>query len=380
MLRALLLALLAGCVVAATMLLPPERIYVEAAQVADLATYPVLLSAAALLYLYFRLTPRDTGWLAAAAVFGTAQGIGYATIRVTMEDDLRAGSAWMLLSQVVVALIFCLMLAASGRVRVPMDPLVLGLSLALATTGVRLMLVHGVQPSPVLRDLQPALTAAVLLLNAAMAALLVLRVPLPAWAAGRLAAVVVLLGLAQVLVFPVPVEDWRSLLVVALDVAGATLLAVTCLELVWTVLSRADRAEQQLRDLEAQVRNDRTLLHEVTGTVAGISAASQLLSLPVGLDPQERRRLAELLVAETARVNKLLDGSRGRPGRRRPRHADRLGAVRPRDPRPARGLAPDWPPRARPARPPPRGVGRAARQRRTSCAEPGPRRDRRAAG
>ena len=305
-LRALLLALLAGCVVAATMLLPHDRIYAEAAQVADLATYPALLSAAALLYLYYRLTPRDTGWLAAAAVFGTSQGIGYAAIRVAMADDVRARSAWMLLSQVVVALILCLMLAASGRVRVPMDPLVLGLSLALATTGSRLMLVHGVQPSPVLRDLEPALTAAVLLLYAAMAALLVLRVPLPAWAGWRLAAVVALLGLAQVLVFPVPVEGWRSLLVVALDVAGATLLAVTCLELVWTVLSRADRAEQQLRDLEAQVRNDRTLLHEVTGTVAGISAASQLLSLPVGLDPQERRRLAELLVAETARVNKLL--------------------------------------------------------------------------
>ena len=91
MVRGLLAALLVGHVVAAAWLLPPNHIYAHAAQVADLATYPVLLAAAALLYVYFRLAPGDdAAWLAAAAVFGTAQGVGYAAMRVAMEDDVRA--------------------------------------------------------------------------------------------------------------------------------------------------------------------------------------------------------------------------------------------------------------------------------------------------
>ena len=316
MVRGVIAALLIGHVAAAAWLLPPNHIYAHAAQVADLATYPVLLAAAALLYVYFRLTPgQDAAWLAVAAVFGTAQGVGYAATRVVMEDHVRARPAWMLLSQVAVAMILSLLLAASGRLRVPVDPMVLGLSLALAITGARLVLVDGVEPAPLLRDLEPALGATVLLLYAVMGALLVRRVPLPAWAGWRLAGVVGLLGLAQLLIYPVPAEDWRSLLVVALDVGGATLLAVTSLELVRTAIARIDRAEEQVRELEAHMREDRTLLHEVAGTVAGISAASQLLSVPARLAPAERQQLEKLLISETARVDRLLAAAKvGTPG------------------------------------------------------------------
>ena len=41
---------------------------------------------------------------------------------------------------------------------------------------------------------------------------------IPRWAAQRLAFAVATLGLAAALAFPLPHEDWRSLLVVALDV------------------------------------------------------------------------------------------------------------------------------------------------------------------
>ncbi len=316
--RGLLAALLAGHVVAAAWLLPPNHIYAHAAQVADLATYPVLLAAAALFYIYFRVAPGEDGaWLAVAAVFGSAQGLAYSAMRVAMEDDVRARPTWMLVSQVVVALLLGLMLAASGRLRVPVDPIVLGLSLALVISGARLVLVHGVEPPPVLRDLEPVLAVAVLLLYGVMGALLVRRVPIPASTGWRLAAVVGLLGLAHVLTYPLPQEDWRSLLAVVLDVAGATLLAVTSLELVRTAAARTDRAEEQVRELEAHLRDDRTLLHEVAGRVAGISAASRLLSVMRGLAPAERRRLAELLISETARVDRLLASSKvGRPATR----------------------------------------------------------------
>jgi len=309
--RGLLAALLIGHVVAAAWLLPPNDIYAHAAQVADLATYPVLLSAAALLYVYFRLTPdEDAAWLAVAAVFGTAQGVAYAAMRVAMEDDVRARPVWMLLSQVAVALLVGLLLAASGRLRVPVDPVALGLALALAITGARLVLVDGVEPAPLLRDNELLLGAAVLLLYGVMGALLVRRVPIPASAGWRLAAVVGLLGTAQVVTYPLPPDNWLSLLAVALNVSGATLLAVTSLGLVRTALVRAERAEEQVRELEAHVREDRTLLHEVAGTVAGITAATRLLSVPARLAPAERRQLEKLLASETARVDRLLASSK----------------------------------------------------------------------
>ena len=309
--RGLLAALLVGHVVAAAWLLPPNHIYTHAAQVAELATYPVLLAAAALLYIYFRVAPGDEGaWLAVAAVFGSAQGLAYSAMRVAMEDDVRARPTWMLVSQVAVALLLGLILAASGRLRVPVDPIVLGLSVALVISGARLVLVHGVEPPPVLRDLEPVLAVAVLLLYGVVGALLVRRVPIPTSTGWRLAAVVGLLGLAHVLTYPLPQEDWRSLLAVVLAVAGATLLAVASLELVRTATARTDRAEEQVRELEAHLREDRTLLHEVAGSVAGITAATRLLSVDARLAPAERQQLEKLLISEAARVDRLLASSK----------------------------------------------------------------------
>jgi signal transduction histidine kinase len=248
-------------------------------------------------------------WLAAAAAFGTAQGVGYAALRVVLEDEIRVRPGWMLFSQVVVAAVLCLMLAMPGRLRMPVDPVVLGLSLALVITGARLVVMDRMPLAPVLQDLTPALGLTLTVLYGLMAAMLTLRPSVPEWAAWRLAVVVASLGLAQVLTYPVPVDGWRSVVVVTLDVGGAALLAMTSLELVRTAVRRTDAAEEEVRRLEAHVRDDRTLIHEVAGTVAGISAASRLLSLPAGLDGHERRALEDLLVAETARVDRLLTAS-----------------------------------------------------------------------
>jgi len=310
LLRGLFGALLAGCVLATILLLPPERIYAHAAQVTELATYPLMLVAAAFLYVYFRLTPNEgTAWLATAAVFGTAQGVGYAAMRVVLEDEIRANPGWLLLTEVVVAGLLVALLALSGAVRSSVDPLLLGLVLAAATTATRLGLIERMDPTPSLQGLSPVLTAALLTLYGALGLLLIRHVRLPAWAARRLALVVGLLGVAQSLTYPVPPDDWRSLVAVGLNVAGTTLLAVTSLDMVRAEVDRQDETERQVQTLEAHIQDDRTLLHEVAATVGGISAASRLLSIHMGLDPQERRRLEELLGAETARLDRMLAAS-----------------------------------------------------------------------
>ncbi len=288
----LVITMLAALAVLGLVLLQPDRIYAHAAQTAELATYPVMLAAAALLYVYFRLTPQDgTAWLATAAVFGTTQAAGYALMRVVMEDEVRHNSGWLMLTQVVVAAVLVGMTAAQRVLRDFADPLLVGLGLGFAVTTWRLALVDRVDPSPALeRGLVP-LAVLLLVLFSGMAIQLVRSIRLPRWASLRLAAVVGVLGAGQVLTYPVAHDDARSVVAVGLFVLGNALLAVTTVHLVRDALTHQHDVQRQVETLEAHRRQDRTLIHEMVGTVAGISAASRLLAL-ASLPLPERRRLA----------------------------------------------------------------------------------------
>ena len=145
-----------------------------------------------------------------------------------------------------------------------------------------------------------------LVLYGVMAVLLLRSDRLPAAATRRLGLVVVLLGTAQLLTFPIPPSDWRSLVAAALNVGGAAVLAVTAIHLVRTAMDHQAETDERVRILEGDVQVERTLLHEVAGSVAGISAATRLLTVHTGLGQDERARLTELLVAETARMDRLI--------------------------------------------------------------------------
>ena len=84
---------------------------------------------------------------------------------------------------------------------------------------------------------------------------------------------------------------------------------MTSLELVRTALARQREADSRVDALEAHLRQDRTLIHEVAGTAAAISAASRLLTIRAGMGEPERRRLQELMVAEATRITRLISAS-----------------------------------------------------------------------
>ena len=286
------MALLALPALVVVRLLPPHELYRHAANVTELTTYPVLLVGAALLYVYFRVTPNaGTAGLAAAAVFGTAQGLGHVATRIMLEDEVREQPGWLLLSQVVAAGILVLLLATRGHWRGP-DPLQVGLGLAIALSVGRVVLVERAIPSATLDTLMPLLGGLLLFSYGAVALLLVRTFQLPDWATWRLALAMGLLGMAQLMTYPAAEPDWRSVLSIGQNVAGATLLVLTTLRLV--------------RTLEGHVRHERTLLHEVASSVAGITAASRLLTGRARLDREDRERLIELLIAETARIERLM--------------------------------------------------------------------------
>ncbi len=311
--------LLAGLVIGVLVVLsalaatrfPDLELSRSAAQVVDLAVYPMLLGASALLYAHLRLSgSAATAWLVAAAAFGTAQGTVYSALRVAMEPQARADNGWLAVSEVAVAAMLTAMLAASGRIRLAVNPVLLGLSLAALVTIGRLLLLAWSGPWPSVPGLRAVLLAVVLLLYGASAWLLLRRVRLPAWAGERLALVMVVLGIAHVLTYPVPPADWRSFVAVVLDLWGAVLLGVTSLRLVRTALDHQHAVDLQVRQLEALLREDRTLLHEVATTVAGINAASTLVAT-TSLAPADQRRMVELMARESARLGRMVSPRNG---------------------------------------------------------------------
>jgi signal transduction histidine kinase len=310
--RAALVVVVAGHAMAIDHLLP-DGLYSHAAQITDLATYPVLLAAAVLIYVHFRLDAQGgAAWLATAAVFGISAGVGYAGLRTVMEPEIRSHPGWLALVEVLVAALLVVLLAASGRVPAPADPLLLGLALAILVTTARLGLMVRVEPFPA-PDLVPLLAGAALALYAVTALLVVRSMRLPPGVAHCFAIVVGLLAVSHFLTYPVPPDDWRSVVSIGANLTGTVLLAVTSLRLVRDALRRQAESLLELEELheelahaEAHVRDGRTLLHEIAGTVAGITSASQLLASAAGLSEGKRHRLETLLVSETARLERLL--------------------------------------------------------------------------
>ena len=306
----------------AVKLMPGPHLTAHAAHVAELATYPMLVAGAALLYVHLRLTPGSrTGWLTAAAVFGSAQGVANAVLRAVGREPVQAAAEWLPLLEVLVAAVLVTMLAAGDRAEPPGSPLLTGCTLALLFTTVRVVLIGRFElPHPSdLMERGPELPGAVLpsillVLYTASALLLLRRVGLPAWAGRRMAFSLVLLAVAHVLTFPLPPPDGRSLTAVVLDLVGAGFFVITALRLVRDALARVEDSDRLVTSLEALLRRDQETLHEVAGAVAGISAATHLLRTgQAALDDRDRRRLESLVADENARVERLLGHSAQQP-------------------------------------------------------------------
>lgn len=101
----------------------------------------------------------------------------------------------------------------------------------------------------------------------------------------------------------------------AMVVAALALATVTGIELLVVALREAEARMWALSDraelAERMVRLDAEVLHEVRGTVAGISSASRILQdMPGSLVPEHQARLRQLLTSEVERLQHMLTGER----------------------------------------------------------------------
>ena len=297
-------------------LVPEMRALAQAAAVTELVTYPLLLMAAVGFYVHARISSEErTAWITVAIVFGTSQGAAYAVLRVADPEAVLDRPGLMLLVDLLVAAVVLGLIRGTGRRRLPGDPLAIGLLLGLTVTVLRLVMVWAVAPSLTLQALQTVMVGIVIVLL--LATVLTLLTRLPDSVGRSLAAVVVLLGTGHLLTHPAPPEDVRSLVVIVADLVGAFILAVTT----WRLLQRALREppgvlalQDQLEVAEAEVRQDRTLLHEVATAVAGIAAASELLTSTPLLADAQRQRMLRMLALEGSRLGRLAERQEGEAG------------------------------------------------------------------
>lgn len=297
---------------------PGSRDLATAAAVTDLITYPALLMGALLLYVHTRVAPGVVSpGLATAVVFGTSQGVAYAVLRLTMPDSIHGRPGWLMLLELVVAGVLVALLASGDRLRLLGDPLIVGLGLGAAVSAVRLLLVTWAAPLPgAIQDQVAMLGVLVLLVHVAAAGLVIHRGLAPRSAAVPLGVLWVLFGLIHLLTYPTPPPDVRSLVAVVADLVGAVLFCTTTWRLLQGALAGATRLEmlQELLEVaEAEVRQDRTVLHEVASAAAGITSVSQLLASGQVGDAAARDRMMRLLAAESARLQRLSAGRADEP-------------------------------------------------------------------
>ncbi|WP_141014249.1 sensor histidine kinase [Nocardioides sambongensis] len=138
--------------------------------------------------------------------------------------------------------------------------------------------------------------------------------PLPAWLTRRVIAAMVLLTISRVDVVPNGEPYVEGVLIVTASILGATLLLCATLA---GLRNEIQHHEEWLESLgtkvalmEAQQVDQRSRMHEITNTVAGIACASRLIHDQGDLRREDRARLEGMLDREAARLVRILGDDR----------------------------------------------------------------------
>lgn len=270
------------------------------------------LGVALALYVRWRITRAPAvAWVTTAVTALSLEHVVIAVTALVVPDRVAQRPAWALLVDAAFTGVIGAMVLYQ-RSRLPrFDPALLGAALALLVAAVRTptLLAH-----PLLETSTSliAVTATVTVLLHAILALALLHIGLPAPLPHALAGATLLLLTCGLVV--VPVRSWHDGGVAGTwaDTGGGLLLAGTAIVLLHATIAESARTVASLRhrvdEIEAGVAADRERLHEINATVAGIATASRLMHSDDELPEQHQERLDELLTAEIARLERLVEG------------------------------------------------------------------------
>jgi signal transduction histidine kinase len=297
---ALVLVLILAPLLATLTLVPDTDVLSTASSARSLVVGTATLAAGVFLYLHWRITTNDTsGWLSLLLAVAAAPGLALGAFSLTHPEEVTAQAGWLFVFRVAIVLGLITAALASRLVRLPSDPLAIGLVVGLAVACVRHVLL--VQAPPLSTPPVLDVVRIVVLVGLAITlSVVVFRLEnLPRWARARVAVGMLLLGVGSAL---------GGVVALATGVLGAVLLAGTAA----AVLHEAIDAEKQqvadlhlrLHDVEVGLREDRARLHEIDATVAGIASAQKLMH--DGLSGDRSDALAAMMRSEVERLQRLV--------------------------------------------------------------------------
>ena len=283
----------------------------------QLSTTLLSLAAGCVLCCHWWITfNRGTAWIGAALLAISIQQLPFSLVRLDSSTAQELSTQYTLLdSLLAVPFLVMLLFGASGyEFRRRVSPLLLGTGVGLGLGAIRFFYTvrdfeswAGVPHAPMWTGWVVTLVVGVL------AAACVLRMDsLPRWARREIAVATVGLVLGHTANLNGVNGDGRvDVIANGVLLAAFVLLSITATELLLDALREHDHELEELAEraqsAEDVVRSDEERLHEVRGSVAGISSASRiLLGLNAELSPAHQRRLTELLGAELDRLEALL--------------------------------------------------------------------------
>lgn len=299
---------------AGTLLVAQElRTFSGVATTAQLVVFPTVLWAAILLYVQYRVNGSNAVAVATLCLTVYAvQGVMLAGLRAGEPAPFFNRPGWVVIIDLVTAVLMLVALRLAGHVRLPVDPLATGLLLGLLVAGINLAVNFW---GPELSMTSPPVVAAEVLfagVGVAIGQAAYRLDELPRWCSIRLG----LGALALVANRVASCQDATNALVnsvaVATGVAGAVLMvnaAGAGLRYALQEQKRSlDSLVNQVAAMEADERDSRARLHEITNSIASIAVASSLIHQHDDVPSSKRRKLVQMMESESGRLARILTG------------------------------------------------------------------------
>jgi signal transduction histidine kinase len=312
--------------VVALVLADDLRTHDGVATTTQLVVFPTVLGAAILLYVHYRLTGSNlVAWATLCLTMYAVQGVMLAGLRAGAPEPFHHRPGWVLVVDLGVAVVVLVTMRWAERVRPAVDPLSTGLLLGLVVAGVNLSLNSW---GPELTMTSPPVVVAEVLLAAVGIAIGHTAYHLdglPRWFALRLGLATLALVANRVAIWQDDTNATVNVLVVVTGVLGAVFMVSAAGSGLRFAIQEQRRSLTTLADqvaaMEAEERDSRARLHEITNSIASIAVASTLIHQHHDVPASRREKLEEMLEKESGRLARILTSASGVLGARAPEEA-----------------------------------------------------------
>jgi signal transduction histidine kinase len=296
-----------------TFLLAQElRSFGGVATISQLVIFPAVLGAAILLYVQYRLSGSNVvAWLTLCLTLYAVQGTMLAGLRAGEPGSFFLRPGWVVIVDLPVAVLILGAVRLAPRVRLPIDPLSTGLLCGFLVAGLN---VAATAWGPELTMTSPPVIVAEVLLAGVGAAIghAAYRLDeVPRWCAVRLA-IGTLALVANRLASCQDDSPAADVVALVFGVIGAVLFVTAASVGLRFAIQEQRQSLTSLADqvavMEADERDSRARLHEITNSIASIAVASSLIQGNDDVPSSKRQKLVQMLESESARLARFLTG------------------------------------------------------------------------